>query len=102
MTPNRRILLVGDMPAIYEDLRKILASLVLEHPGFNDAEAALFGDAPPVRLLRSLASCIRLIRNRKRWPKCSPRWKRACLESFFEARAWGVESAPEKSRLIAK
>lgn len=35
------------MPAIYEDFRKILASLVLEHPDFNDAEAALFGDAPP-------------------------------------------------------
>ncbi|WP_223531644.1 MULTISPECIES: hypothetical protein [unclassified Pseudomonas] len=61
------------MPAIYEDFRKILASLVLEHPGFNDAEAALFGEHRRVRLLRSLASCIRPIRDRKRWPKCSPR-----------------------------
>jgi hypothetical protein len=35
------------MPAIYGYFRRILASLVLEHPDFNDAEAALFGDAPP-------------------------------------------------------
>ena len=35
------------MPAIYEDFRKILVSLVLDHPDFNDAEATLFGDAPP-------------------------------------------------------
>jgi len=44
--PNRRILLVDDMPAIHEDFRKILVPQPV-HAGLEAAEAALFGDAPP-------------------------------------------------------
>src|SRR5471032_3376878 len=45
-SPNRRILLVDDMPAIHEDFRKILVPHALENSDFNDFETALFGDAP--------------------------------------------------------
>src|ERR1035437_8058979 len=41
--PNRRILLVDDMPAIHEDFHKILA---LRDDGLSAVEAALFGDEP--------------------------------------------------------
>jgi two-component system, NtrC family, sensor kinase len=43
--PNRRILLVDDMPAIHEDFRKILVPPPA-HAALGAAEAALFGDEP--------------------------------------------------------
>lgn len=46
--PNRRILLVDDMPAIHEDFRKILTPPSAAHDELRLAEAALFGDAPEV------------------------------------------------------
>jgi CheY-like chemotaxis protein len=49
--PNRRILLVDDMPAIHEDFRKILAGSMMESD-LDEDEAVLFGTAAraaPVR-----------------------------------------------------
>jgi two-component system NtrC family sensor kinase len=43
-TPNRRILLVDDMPAIHADFRKILRPEATAAPALDDFEAALFGD----------------------------------------------------------
>jgi len=45
--PNRRILLVDDMPAIHVDFRKILAPRAAADAGLDATEAALFGDTPP-------------------------------------------------------
>ncbi|MFC5500323.1 response regulator [Caenimonas terrae] len=47
MTANRRVLLVDDMPAIHEDFRKILG-IRPEVDLMDEAEAALFGQAPAV------------------------------------------------------
>jgi two-component system sensor histidine kinase/response regulator len=44
--PNRRILLVDDMPAIHEDFRKILGARPAAD-WMDEAEAALFGQAAP-------------------------------------------------------
>ena len=44
--PNRRILLVDDMPAIHADFRKILAPRPASDAGLDAAEAALFGEPP--------------------------------------------------------
>ena len=46
IAPNRRILLVDDMPAIHEDFRKILASRASGCASLDATEAALFGDEP--------------------------------------------------------
>ncbi len=46
-SPNRRILLIDDMPAIHEDFRKILAGAPAPSE-LDDVEAALFGVATPV------------------------------------------------------
>jgi two-component system NtrC family sensor kinase len=46
--PNRRILLVDDMPAIHVDFRKILAPQAEAASALDATEAALFGDAPKV------------------------------------------------------
>ena len=43
--PNRRILLIDDMPAIHEDFRKVLAPQVSERVELGAVERALFGDA---------------------------------------------------------
>jgi two-component system, NtrC family, sensor kinase len=44
ITPNRRILLVDDMPTIHEDFRKILAPQNSTKSALEAARAALFGD----------------------------------------------------------
>jgi two-component system, sensor histidine kinase and response regulator len=44
--PNRRILLVDDMPAIHEDFRKILGPRATGGGELSSVEAALFGDEP--------------------------------------------------------
>ena len=44
--PNRRILLIDDMPTIHEDFRKILAPASPQRADFDAVEAALFGEAP--------------------------------------------------------
>ena len=45
LPPNRRILLIDDMPAIHEDFRKVLAPPVAESDELSAVELALFGDA---------------------------------------------------------
>jgi len=45
-TPNRRILLVDDRPAIHDDFRKILAGSGSAGAELDSLEAALFGDEP--------------------------------------------------------
>ncbi len=47
-TPNRRILLIDDLPSIHEDFRKILCGGAARTE-LDDAEARLFGRAPPSR-----------------------------------------------------
>ncbi|CAM3840791.1 hypothetical protein [Polaromonas hydrogenivorans] len=42
--PNRRILLIDDMPSLHEDFGKILAARPVARE-LDDAEAALFGQA---------------------------------------------------------
>jgi signal transduction histidine kinase len=49
--PNRRILLVDDLPAIHEDFRKILMPAASQADGLSEMEAALFGDAPKAATL---------------------------------------------------
>jgi len=46
IAPNRRILVVDDLPAIHEDFRKILMPAAAQADGLSEMEAALFGDAP--------------------------------------------------------
>jgi diguanylate cyclase (GGDEF)-like protein/PAS domain S-box-containing protein len=46
MAPNRRILLVDDMPAIHEDFRKILMTQARGRPELDAVEAELFADQP--------------------------------------------------------
>jgi signal transduction histidine kinase len=46
IVPNRRILLIDDLPAIHEDFRKILMPAAVQADGLSTVEAALFGDAP--------------------------------------------------------
>lgn len=46
---NRRILVIDDNPAIHDDFRKILTSDGADEE-LNDAEAALFGEAPNIDL----------------------------------------------------
>jgi two-component system NtrC family sensor kinase len=45
--PNRRILLIDDMPSIHADFRKILAPEPVASDALGVAEQALFGDATP-------------------------------------------------------
>src|SRR5687768_10873261 len=45
--PNRRILVIDDNLAIHADFAKTLREETQESAGFQDAEAALFDDAPP-------------------------------------------------------
>jgi signal transduction histidine kinase len=47
LAPNRRILLVDDNTAIHDDFRKILTNGFRPQPGFEAAEAALFGRPEP-------------------------------------------------------
>ena len=44
-TPNRRILLIDDMPTIHQDFRKILAPATLVNNRLSALETEIFGDA---------------------------------------------------------
>lgn len=48
-TGNRRILVIDDNPSIHQDFQKILGSGLDGDAAIALSEAALFGDAPPVR-----------------------------------------------------
>ena len=49
-TPNRRILLVDDMPSIHGDFRKIFRTQMQQHAQLGAMEAALFGKEKPAAL----------------------------------------------------
>ncbi|MEY4767269.1 MAG: hypothetical protein RI907_3942, partial [Pseudomonadota bacterium] len=58
--PNRRILLIDDMPSIHEDFRKLLAHASAVASDLDDDEALLFGGAPDSPSASTAASPLHL------------------------------------------